>query len=73
MWRPITKEVYMQQVGELKPVQSISDPDGTSPYGNGRPWLETIWGHEDKRILKSIISKVDRHQKHWDEHYFQHI
>lgn len=73
MWRPITKEVYMQQVGELKPVESFSDPDGTSPLGRGRPWMETIWGLDDKRILKCITSKLDRHQQHWDEYYFQHI
>lgn len=73
MWKPIAKEVYMQQVGELKPMESFSDPDGTSPYGKGYPWMETIWGRDDECILKCITSKVNRHQQHWDEHYFQHI
>lgn len=73
MWRPIKKEDYMSRVPGLKPVESFSDPEGTSPYGRGFPWMETVWGNEEERILKVITSKIDLDQPKWDEHYFEHI
>jgi hypothetical protein len=73
MWRPISKEEYMKRVVDLKPVESFSDPTGESPLGRGFPWMQTVWGIEDKRILKSITSKVNAEQEKWDEHYFEKL
>lgn len=63
----------MKEVVGLKPVESFSDPTGESPLGRGFPWMETIWGIDDKRILKSITSKVSPEQEDWDAHYFKSL
>lgn len=77
MWKEISKDEYMIRVSELKPIESFSDPDGTSPYGHGRPWMETIWGHSsverDTGILKCIMSKSDRQQENWNEQYYERV
>jgi hypothetical protein len=72
-WRPISKEEYIIKVDGLKPVESFSDPTGESHLGKGFPWMETIWGVDDKRLLKSITSKVNVDQEKWDEHYFENM
>jgi hypothetical protein len=75
MWKEITRDEYMIRVSELKPIETFSDPEGTSPYGTGRPYMETIWGHSsperDVGILKCITSKSDCHQENWDEEYYE--
>lgn len=73
MWRPISKEEYQKRVTTMKPVESFSDPTGESHLGHGFPWMETIWGHDGERELKSITSKVSVDQEKWDEHYFENL
>lgn len=67
----ITKEEYMTLVKDLKPMFSFSDPDGTSPIGNGRPFMEKIWGDGATEIVCCEMSKENRHQNHWDYTYYR--
>jgi hypothetical protein len=73
MWHKITKEMYMEKVKGLKPMESFSDPDGVSPIGYGCPAMDTTWGKDYEEIVKCEMRKQDRHQAEWDYTYYEKI
>lgn len=73
MWQEITKDAYMDKVKGLKPVESFSDPDGILPYGYHQPAMDTVWGKDDKHIVKCEMRKDNRHQLEWDCKYFEAV
>jgi hypothetical protein len=73
MWQEITKDVYMDKVKGLKPIESFSDPDGILPYGYGCPAMDTVWGNGEKQIVKCEMRKQSRHDVEWQFNYFEAV
>lgn len=77
MWVKIDAETYMQSVVGLTTISSITDAEGTRSSGDGRPYIETIWGvsgaglTNDYPMLKYVGKKEHRHQLEWDVEYFE--
>ena len=69
---PITRDEYMELVRGLKPMESFSDPEGCSPFGNMRPQMVTVWGDGERHIVTFKKTKENRHQSEWDYEYFKH-
>lgn len=76
-WKKIDKDLYMEKVVGLKPIESFSDPDGCLPFGYGHPAMDTIWGvvgdKHDMPVVKCEMRKENRHQLLWTFEYFEFI
>lgn len=77
MWQSISKEVYMEKVKGLKPLESYTDPDGILQMSFGKPKIETVWGirgnsgEDDKPVVKCEMNKESRHDLEWVTEYFE--
>lgn len=61
------KMLYARFRSQLKPISTFSDPDGTSPYGNFRPQMVTVWGfNNDDPFIEVHETKESRHADSWD-------
>lgn len=78
MWSKIEKEVYMERVYGLKPLESYTDPDGILSMSCGKPYIETVWGISGAGLTNSLpmlkceMRKEHRHQQEWDTEYFEY-
>jgi hypothetical protein len=63
--------IYNRFKDKLKPVSTFTDMEGTTPYGNGRPQMITIWGFDaDDYLIEQVQTKENRHQEKWDVQCF---
>lgn len=70
----ITEEEYkkiFKDNPKLKIISSFTDPDGTFPFGYGKPTMITDFGHNTDDILCRIhSSKEDRNCIKWNNKYY---
>jgi hypothetical protein len=76
MKREVSKEEYFkffQDNPGLKPLSSFSDSTGQSPYGIGRPAMDTDWGYSGTDTVLAIheMRKDEvRDEKDWQTKYY---
>lgn len=76
MWKIIDKERYIAiRTKEQRVFEGFTDVDGDCPFGNGRPYMETVWGNPatDLPEVKIIMTKEYRSQAEWDYQYFEYL
>jgi hypothetical protein len=74
MKKEVSREEYFdffKNNSNLKPISSFSDPDGTSPYGIGRPSMDTDWGVSGTDdVLATHEMRKEHRNNEWETRYF---